>query len=730
MSALREIAGSADASPEPVAVPTVAVPRMGEKFSDEDLHARFNVPVWGGIRVSRDKKCIVLVDLAVSSDYDDIDYGRTTSYVGQNSDREGIHDQEMSNTGISPDTSKTEPTDPGERRMQAASNNLSLGSSKGDGYTVLYFTREWDVGDLRFDSRVECDSHVFEDERRAGRPPRRIIKFKLRKVVGMPGATAGGTGLAGDRLEVSAGKTDAAMGGAATRSGGVDAAPGLPGSAGHVALVLGREPQATGGTPHAQTQFEAPRRADRSATLLVPREMHARTELDDGAVGVYMRDAIKHGGYRAALDYYGSEESKKLDRPWYRFKAKGWLLGRLGRYDQMARWLEEAADWPDFDHLLATANSVPRAPYRTPSLWLQVPKPVPRQADYTMTFEPVAAACRDTGEVPDYIWAAMLILDATGPICSHAGLGAAAFLVAAGASEQARGTAQVDRRYDPRRGARLHGAPVGCHRWIIADIDFDPRPPNGPHYYYDLADEGRAALAGARAAGAPWQKATEDAASGLDGMALHDLLENACRFNVPLRSLDKMRGDLGRLVDAWRARDGERAMPSVSEEDQALVDLKLTAKWFDDGETAGSSLDYLLHLMTIIDSTRAVACEAEPSTGVEAAVLQTLIASIQDMCRKHGREVASTLPTAKPPSAQAHSNSERRGDGARRRPLYADTAPAMISDFYYCLAEYCRSRRLAVDPCSLPLSKMLTEEERAVAVAALRDDSLFQSGSD
>ena len=134
--------------------------------------------------------------------------------------------------------------------------------------------------------------------------------------------------------------------------------------------------------------------------------------------------------------------------------------------------------------------------------------------------------------------------------------------------------------------------------------------------------------------------------------------------------------------------------------------------------------------MTIIDSTRAVACEAEPSTGVEAAVLQTLIASIQDMCRKHGREVASTLPTAKPPSAQAHSNSERRGDGARRRPLYADTAPAMISDFYYCLAEYCRSRRLAVDPCSLPLSEVLTEDERAAAIKVLEDDSVFHHGAD
>ena len=49
-----------------------------------------------------------------------------------------------------------------------------------------------------------------------------------------------------------------------------------------------------------------------------------------------------------------------------------------------------------------------------------------------MTVEPAVAAGQDIDAVPGYIWTAMLILDAAGPICSYAGLGAATFLVGAG----------------------------------------------------------------------------------------------------------------------------------------------------------------------------------------------------------------------------------------------------------------------------------------------------------
>ena len=727
----QEIAGNVDSASEPTSAPAVALPKTGEKFTDEELGARFNVPVWGGIRVSREKKCIVLVDLAVRSGYEDVDRGRTISYVGQNSDREGIQNQELLDGDIFPTPSMTEPVDPCERRMQAASNNLALGHSKRDGYTVLFFTREWRGGDLRFDSRVECDAHDFEVEQKAGRQPRVVIKFNLRRVDGMPRTADGGAHPAPDHQEAPAGGTGTATGGAAARrGGGGGAVRGAPGRVGSASGGPGGVQQVTGGPPHAGMQFEVPRHADRSVVaLLAPREVHARPELDDDHAGSCMRDAIERGGYRAALKYYGSDESKKLDTPWLRLRTRGWLLGRLGLYGQMGGWLEEVSEWDDFDHILAAVGPVQRAAYRTPAPWLQTPTPMPRSADYIMTLEPAAPACRDTGAVPDYIWTAMLILDAAGPICSHAGLGAASFLVGTGAALRAHGPASGDSLYDPCRGARLHGAPEGCHRWIIADIDFDPRPPNEPHYYYDLTDEGRDALASVRSSGAPWTKATEAAASGLGGMTLPDLLENACRFGVPAQGLDKTRADLGRLVDAWRARDSGSAAPPVGAEDRVLVDLASIAGWSENGETVGSSLDYLLHLMTIINSTRAIACEAAPSSRDEVAVMQALTAAIQGLCRKHARDVTAAMSGSAPP-ATGHGGPAGRWDGPLQQPLYADVTPAMISDLYYCLAEYCKSRRLAVDPCSLPLSEVLTEDERAAAIKVLEDDSVFHHGAD
>ena len=731
MGPSQEIAGRMDS--EPATYPAVAVPGVGERFSDEDLHVRFNVPTWGGIRVSLDKKCIVVVGPASRPCHEDVDHGRTVSYMGQNSDREGIQNQEMLVTCIPPTQSTTEPAEPGRRKTQAASRNFSLSISKAEGYTVLYFTRERGAGDLRFDSRVECDSHRFEVEQSAGRPARVVIKFRLRMVEGMPGTASAGAGSAADTCGTPNTGTGAATGGVTPRDGGgaEGAAPGVSDPAGHAAGIPSGAQRAVGTPPpHAQTPFEEVHCADRHTAAAPPREVQARPELDDDDVGVHMRDAIARGGYRAALYYYGSDGAKNSTTPWHRLRVRGWLLGRLGLYSQMQSWLDEASEWNDFDNVLATAGSGRYAAYRPPALWLQTPTPMPRSEDQMVTFEPAAATCRDTGAVPDYIWTAMLILDAAGPICSRAGLGAAAFLVAAGAARRDHRTTGGGHRYDPRRGARLHGAPEGCHRWIIADIDFDPRPANGPHYYYDLTDEGRRALADARAAGAPWRKAAEAAASELGGMALPDMLENACRFSGPLRNLDKMRGDLGRLDDAWRVPEG-RPTPSVSTEDQVLADLRLTAKWLDDGETAGSSLDYLLYLMTIIGSTHSVACEAEPSTGAETAVLQTLIAAIQDLCRKHGRTAAAIASQTKPRISPAHSDSMGPGGDMRRRPpLYTDATPAAISDLYYCLAEYCRSRRLAVDPCSLPLYEVLTEDERAAVIKVLMDDSVFHHGED
>ena len=538
----------------------------------------------------------------------------------------------------------------------------------------------------------------------ACRQPRRVDEHR--------GAPPGGSG----------------AGGGSAWGGGGDAAPAVPGPAGYDAGLSGSAQRAVGAPPRARASLGALRAADRPSAAPAPLGVHARLELDGDTAGTYMRDAIERGGYRAALEYYGSDESKRSDRAWHRFKARGWLLSRLGHYGRMPEWLEGGAALPDFDLLVSTARSSPRAAYRAPSLWLETPIPVPPREGRLMAFEPAATPCRDTGAVPDCVWAVMLILDAAGPICSQAGLGAALSLVAAGAGRRAAGPGAPRPRYDPRHGVSLHGAPEGCHRWIIADIDFAPRPLNEPHYYYDLTDEGLEVLAGARAAGAPWQNATEAAAAGLGGMALPDLLENACRLGGPTRDLDKMRGEMDRLADAWRAQEDGRCVPPVSAEDQALVDLGRTAKWFENGETAGSSLDYLHHLIGIAECTRAVACEAKPSTSAESDVLRTLIAAIQDLCRRHGRAVAAaaSLPG---PTPLAHGDSAGLGAVMRQRPRYVDATPAMISDLYYCLAEYCRSRSLAVDPYSLPLTEVFTEDNKPL-IEVLADDSVFHHGTD
>ena len=51
----------------------------------------------------------------------------------------------------------------------------------------------------------------------------------------------------------------------------------------------------------------------------------------------------------------------------------------------------------------------------------------------------------------------------------------------------------------------------------------------------------------------------------------------------------------------------------------------------------------------------------------------------------------------------------------------------MISDLYYCLADYW-SRQLAVDPCSLTLSEMVTDEERTAVIEALKEDLPLRGG--
>ena len=485
----------------------------------------------------------------------------------------------------------------------------------------------------------------------------------------------------------------------------------------------------------AQVAIEAPQQggapaetqgvAASSAAALAPRGLYARPELDDDLVGTYMADAIERGGYREALEHYASDEAKKSETPWHRLRARGWLLGRLGLYDQVGGWLEEASTLPDFGHLSTADIFGRRTPYRTPPLWMQMPEPAQRNTGHLLTVESAAAPCHDASAVPSYIWTAMLILEAAGPICSHTGFGAAAFLAGAGAERPPPAMARGDRRYDPLRGARLHGAPKGCHRWIIADINFDPRPVNGPHYYYDLTDEGRRALGAARAAGAPWSRDVEAAASGLGDMSLPDLLEGACCLHGPLRDLCKMRGELSRVHRAWLGQERGSRDALVAREDQALVDLGPASKWCDAGDGTASALDHTLYLMTVVRSVWTMACEAEPRSAAEGAVLRTLVGTIQGLCRRRGRAVATAASFAGRPASPAPGGSSGTERHAPRRPPPADAPPALISDLYYCLAEYCRSRRLAVDPCSLPPSERLTDDDRAAVIDALTKDNPF-----
>ena len=522
------------------------------------------------------------------------------------------------------------------------------------------------------------------------------------RVVEHRGATAGGTDTAADVAKQCGGGALPRMADAAASGAG------FPGSA----------QRAIGVQSQSLASAVALRREADSATASAPRTLSARPELDSDRIGAYMRDAIKRGGYREALEYYGSDEAKESCTERRRLRARGWLLGRLGLYDQVGDWLEEATALPDFDYLSnAAAGPAPRTAYRTPPLWMETPRPVQYSAVHTLTVAPAPAPCPDIGAVPDYVWIAMLILDAAGPICSRAGLGAAVHLVEAGADRRAHGQARGGRCYDPLRGARLHGAPEGCHRWIIADINFDPWPVNKAHYYYDLTDEGRRALKLARAAGAPWPRETEAAASGLKDMSLSDLLEGACKLGISPQNLDKIQDDLAKIYSAWEEQERGTVVTAVSAEDRALVDLGAAVMRPGVGGCADAALDSLLHLMTIVRAVRRMAREAEPHSRAERAVLEALIGAIQAMCRRHGGEAAASLGAPLPNSASHPPPAE--GECALPPPLYADATPALITDLYYCLAEYCRSRHVAVDLHSLPPCEQLTEDERAAMSEAI-----------
>ena len=125
------------------------VPRPGSRLSDEELGARLGVPLTGSVRVSRENKCIALVDRRDGDSRD----GEMAVYIGQDM-REG------------------------RRADEPADGRGPVPSLSGvEGYTVLDFARE---GGLLVLGRVaECGSLSLE--RRGGRD---VAVFKVRAVDG------------------------------------------------------------------------------------------------------------------------------------------------------------------------------------------------------------------------------------------------------------------------------------------------------------------------------------------------------------------------------------------------------------------------------------------------------------------------------------------------------------------------------------------------------------------
>lgn len=137
---------------EPVVVALNAgMPRAGERFNDGEMASRFGVRAQGDVRINHAGKCIVLVDHANggSGRADGVDcttFFRAAEAAGGRDGRDG---------GL-------------------VGDDLLLSRSREEGYTVLYFTRVGEM--LEFASRVEYDSHAFEDRGRGG------VVFKLRAV--------------------------------------------------------------------------------------------------------------------------------------------------------------------------------------------------------------------------------------------------------------------------------------------------------------------------------------------------------------------------------------------------------------------------------------------------------------------------------------------------------------------------------------------------------------------
>ena len=154
VNTFQEAARKSGAVPNSRAAPIVTLPRAGERFSDEELNARYGVPIDGSVRVSRTNRCMVLVHPAGARPGNaDADRATDILYTGESSGPKGVQ-----NT--------------------MSDDNFALARSKEDGYTVLHFAKEGDA--LVFNSRVEYVSHEFKAGADVDGLPRTVIEFKMR----------------------------------------------------------------------------------------------------------------------------------------------------------------------------------------------------------------------------------------------------------------------------------------------------------------------------------------------------------------------------------------------------------------------------------------------------------------------------------------------------------------------------------------------------------------------
>lgn len=436
---------------------------------------------------------------------------------------------------------------------------------------------------------------------------------------------------------------------------------------------------------------------------------YGRLELDAEFMGEYMRDAISHGGYRAALDHYEGTEAATPQLLIHRLRARGWLLGRLALDDGVAEWMEEARACSEFDHILSSGSG-----WNTNGGTITHQQ---REEGNIVRIEPVDAVPPTPHSVPQWVWAIMLVLDAVGPVYSRAGLNAAVTTL----------QAEVDRnmcnqipcgqgKYDPL-GNKSYQIPKEYKRWIISDIDAGMMPLNEPHYYYDLTDEGKVALDHVRRDKTSWSKAAVKAASGLADKALPDILEEACNLGDPPPTMDCIRNELGGLIRAWDSRKAGGRLAPASQKDAILAGLAPASKWQD--YVADVQLEHALFVMCAIKMVSRIASSGKPASGGDGVVVRTLIGKMQDQCRELGVKIVGVPKETRRPQTMSKYDDVIEGELWNKWRRVVGGLPASISDLYYCLSEYCKRRGLADDPVDRPLAESLTEREKAALIEVL-----------